>query len=332
MRSRFVFALLCALCVSAMDVSAQAAPQTSLQTFAWQIGGTWVAEGEFAGLGKYTAQRSYRWVLEGRFIEMQQVLRTGGAQSVTVGIIGWDMARGHVAGWGFSDDGSMALTECSITSPGDFVFEGRLVGGAHPGPVHGVFHRTGPDGFTETVHAKSGNEWQPLFQFAFSRKQAPLEPATDTNGMPAPELRLLQPLVGAWEQVSEFTNTRITTEVRFHWTLHGRILRVDEIARAQHKKSVRETQQMVSFFGYDAERKSIVGYRFEADGLVCSSRVTSAEGARPIVMEGEQAGRQQRVVRNSYRAEDDGSLLITTEFQQQGIFQVAANMTLHRKP
>ena len=103
---RLLFGLLCTLCASAVNASAQqrAVTENPLQPFAWPIGRPWVAEGEIPGAGKYTAQRTYRWTLEGRFIEMEQVMRVGGAQSIVVGIIGWDAGKSKVAAWGFADE------------------------------------------------------------------------------------------------------------------------------------------------------------------------------------------------------------------------------------
>lgn len=322
---RPVILFLCVLCASVANLHAQAADP--LKAFDSFIGGTWVAEGEFPGIGRYTAARTYRKILDGKFIEMEQVMHVGSAQASTVGIIGWDAGKHKIAAWGFSDDGSLALTECSLTSPDEFVFEGRLVGGVAPGLARGTFRRTGPDQFAEMVHVKKDGEWQPRFQFAFSSRAKPSPSDSTTNATPAPELRPLERMVGLWIEEVRLTNARYTAEFEARWALGGKFL----VSELRMLGTANAGLRSLSFTSYHAEQKRLVQYSFNSDGGILVARVTASSEVPEMVFEGDLVGPRPRTLRLTYRRRDEDTLTSNTEVQYLGIFQPADNSTWRRK-
>lgn len=318
-----VILFLCALCASVANLHAQGADP--LKPFDYFVG-TWVAEGEFPGAGHYTAERTYRKILDGKFIRMDQVIRIGNTQAATVGIIGWDAEKGKVGAWGFSDDGSLAPTECSMPSSDEFVFEGRLAGGAAPGPVRGTFRATGPDAFTETVHVNKNGEWQAQFQFAFKRKAAPLV-AVNSSSEPVEALKPLERMVGLWTEEVRLTNARYTAEFDVRWALGGWFLASESRMLGTANAGLRS----LAFTGYDAEQKRLVQYSFNSDGSIFIARVTASSDVPEMVFQGDVIGPRPRTLRITYRRRDENTLTSNTELQYLGIYQPADNSVLRKK-
>ena len=317
---------LCVLCVSAVGVQAQRAADDPLKPFDFFVGGTWVAEGEFPGMGRYTAERTYRKILDGKFIEMEQVTKIGAYQSIVRGVSAWHPDKKKIVTWGFADDGSIAISECECASADRSTFEGRLIGGMDPGPVRGNSRRTGPDSFVEIIEAERNGAWQSHGQFEFKRKPGPMA-AVNSSGAPAEALLPLERMVGLWVENVRYTNARYTVELEFRWALGGKFL----VSESRMLGTANAGQRTLTFIGYDAEQKHLVGYSFNADGGIFVARISASADTPEMVFQGDVIGPRPRTLRITYRRRDEDTLTSTTEHQYQGIFQPADNATLRRK-
>jgi hypothetical protein len=142
-----------------------------LVPLAYLVGGTWSAEGELPGLGEYAVERSYRWILKGRFIEQRNVMTLPDQEFETLGIIGWDPARESIATWGFGDDGGIAVTQARSVSPDEFELQGERKAMHNAGPVRASFRKVGENEFLEIAQTRKKGEWVPMFTFRFTREQ-----------------------------------------------------------------------------------------------------------------------------------------------------------------
>ena len=131
--------------------------------------GTWRAEGEFPNLGHYVIDRTYQWSLNRKWIEMTNTFHVSNGYEGTVrGVIGWHPGKESIAAWGFSDDGTLSITECkaeenSITCQGD------LFGGQNPGQTRSTFRIVSGDEFTEVAETRMPSGWNPMFNFRYLR-------------------------------------------------------------------------------------------------------------------------------------------------------------------
>ncbi len=144
--------------------------QDQLKPLEYLVGGTWTAEGDLPGAGHYTAERTYRWTLDGNFIEQHHVMRFSGGQIETKGIIGWDPEKKAIVAWGFGSDGGVATSRADDATAVEVRFEGQRVGGFNAGPVRATNKKVGDGEFLEVAEAKKGETWTPMFTFRFTRK------------------------------------------------------------------------------------------------------------------------------------------------------------------
>ncbi len=165
---------LCLLLLASGALAAGGDPEKDhpLGPIEYMVGGTWTAEREIPGLGRYTAERTYRWVLGGKFIEQRHVMKFSKGEIETKGIIGWDPEKKTIAAWGFGDDGGIATSHAQRTTPTEVRFEGVRVGGVNSGPIRAANRKVSDDEFIEAAEAKTGNEWTPMFSFRFTRKRS----------------------------------------------------------------------------------------------------------------------------------------------------------------
>lgn len=174
--------VLFALCI-ALPVDAQS--PDALRPFAPLVGGVWVAEGEATTLGRYTAERTHEWVLDGRFLRVRQRLVFASGTIIEEDLmIGWDPQAGKLRLWSYASDGSTG-DGFEEVSPGAnrMVFAGRM-----HGPRASEWRTTtffiDETSFSVLVEIRSGREWSPAMTLAF-RKRRP-QGGHDTQG-PAPE-------------------------------------------------------------------------------------------------------------------------------------------------
>jgi hypothetical protein len=73
-----------------------------------------------------------------------------------------------------------------------------------------------------------------------------------------------------------------------------------------------------------------VQYGFNVDGSVSVWQITASDDVPEMVFQGDLIGSQRRTLRVTYRRPDEDTLTSTTEFQYQGIFQPADNVTMRR--
>ena len=168
---KVVFLLL--LTIGAIMGGEQPAKDRPLKPIAYLVEGTWTAQGEMAGIGPYTAERTYRWALGGKFIEQRHVMKFGTGETESKGIIGWDSEEKAIMAWGFGDDGGIATTRAENVTETEIRFEGVRVGGFISGPIRATFNKVNDDEFVENAETKQGNDWTPMFSFKFTRKKSP---------------------------------------------------------------------------------------------------------------------------------------------------------------
>lgn len=140
-----------------------------LKAFDFLTGGTWKAEGEIAGFGKYTAERTYRWSLDSAFIEQYHSMKLKGGKVEAIAFLGWDPGKNSVIAYGFGNDGGIATTAATVERT-VIVFQGSRVGGFNPGPVRGTFTIKDDHEFTESVEVQMQGKWTPSFSFQWMRK------------------------------------------------------------------------------------------------------------------------------------------------------------------
>lgn len=131
--------------------------------------GTWRAEGEFPNMGKYVIDRAYQWSLNEKWLEMTNTFHVASGYEGTVkGVIGWHPGKESLAAWGFSDDGTLSITECKAEEK-QITCQGELFGGRNPGPTRSTFRMVSDDEFTEVAETRMPSGWNPMFSFRFLR-------------------------------------------------------------------------------------------------------------------------------------------------------------------
>jgi hypothetical protein len=141
-----------------------------LKPVEYLVGGIWTTQGEMPGLGTYTAERTYRLVLNGNFIEQRHVMKFAGGEMETKGMIGWDAERKAIVGWGFGSDGGVGTSRAEEATLTEIRFEGERSGGFNTGPIRASIKKTSADEFVEVAEGKKGDVWTPMFTFHFTRE------------------------------------------------------------------------------------------------------------------------------------------------------------------
>jgi hypothetical protein len=153
----------------------------ALRPFAPLVGGVWVAEGEATSLGRYSAERTHEWVLDGRYLRVRQRLEfTSGTIIDEDLMIGWDPQAQKLRLWSFASDGSTG-DGFEEPAPGAnrMVFAGRM-----HGPRASEWRTTtfliDESSFSVLVEIRSGKDWTPAMTLAY-RKRRP-EGGHDAQG------------------------------------------------------------------------------------------------------------------------------------------------------
>jgi len=144
--------------------------EAPLAPFAYLVDGTWTAQGEIPGVGSYSAERTYQWVLGGKFIEQRHVMKFQNGEIETKGIIGWDSEKKTIMAWGFGSDGGIATSSVEHATTSEIRMQGVRVGGFNAGPIRASYQKVSENEFLETAEAKKGGDWTPVFRFRFTRK------------------------------------------------------------------------------------------------------------------------------------------------------------------
>ncbi len=144
----------------------------NLTPIAYLVGDTWTAAGEISGFGKYSAERSYHWVLGRKFIEQRHVMTFPDAEMETKGIIGWNPEKKAIAAWGFGSDGGIAASHVTAATQTEIQMEGTRVGPFNAGPIRSTFRKVNDDEFLEIAEIKKGDDWVAMFTFRFRRTKS----------------------------------------------------------------------------------------------------------------------------------------------------------------
>jgi hypothetical protein len=320
-----------ALLTTALPVRAQAAAAPgadALKPYEFLIG-AWAAEGEFPGASRYTLERSYRPVLNGKFLQSVELITVGGQVIATEMWLGYDPGKQAVSAWGFSSDSSYSMATGAPPRGDTMVMEGRLVGGPEPGLVRSTMKREGNDRFTQLVEVQKGGAWAPHATLRFARRASPgpaasPQPLAATQG--AEPLRPLTLLAGAWRTEGESDGVKYAVEYGFHWTLSGHFLRSEYSVTTGTQTEL----HAVSMIGYDPETKALMQWGFSADGAVITAMVRAT--ADSVVTEGEMVSATRRTpVRITYSRPDADTLSTKTEMQRQGAWRSTGIGLLRRK-
>ncbi len=161
--------LLLALAGAASAGDAPAPGANPLEPFAYLVGGAWTAQGEHPGIGPYTADRTYRWIVGGKFIEQHHAMRFAKGDAETRGVIGWDAEKKVVVAWGFGSDGGIAVVRAVPVTPTEIRFEGERTGGLDAGPIRATFRKISDREFEEIAEVRKGDAWEPMVTFRFVR-------------------------------------------------------------------------------------------------------------------------------------------------------------------
>jgi len=132
-------------------------------------GGCWVAAGQVPGLGEYTAERAYSWVLGGQFLAERHNMDLGRYAMKWDSVIGWHPDAQKVIQYSFGNDGSIAVCELTVQND-ELVIEGERFGGARPGPLRRRLKPVSSDQFIEVTEAARRGEWAPVMQMNFVRR------------------------------------------------------------------------------------------------------------------------------------------------------------------
>jgi hypothetical protein len=149
--------------------SSQMTIKDQLKSIEYLVGVTWTTQGELPGVGKFTAERTYRWALGGNFIEQRHVMRFSTGEMETKGMIGWDPEKKAIVAWGFGSDGGIATSRADPPTPTEIRFEGVRVGDFNAGPIRATNKKESDDEFVEIAESKKSDVWVPMFTFRFTR-------------------------------------------------------------------------------------------------------------------------------------------------------------------
>lgn len=140
-----------------------------LESIEYLVGGTWTTQGDLPGVGKFSAERTYHWMLGKNFIEQHHVMRFPGGEMETKGVIGWDPEKKVIVAWGFGSDGGIATSHSTSATPTEIRFEGVRVGVFNAGPIRATHKKVNNDEFVEIAESRKGDAWVSMFTFRFTR-------------------------------------------------------------------------------------------------------------------------------------------------------------------
>jgi hypothetical protein len=135
------------------------------------VGGTWVAEGEAGRLGRYTAERTHEWALDGRFLRVRQrMVFAAGTTIEEELLIGWDPQAAKLRLSSFASDGSTGEGwEDAGAGENRFIFTGRTYG-ARAGEWRTTTFLIDATSFSVLVEMRSAKAWVPAMTLAFHKK------------------------------------------------------------------------------------------------------------------------------------------------------------------
>lgn len=169
MRSRLRTLLPVLLFLLAAPAAAQEGP---LRSFAPLVGAVWVADGEQSALGRYRAERTYEWALDGRYVRMRQTLSLPEGRTLEEEtLIGWDPEASRYTLWGFSSDGSRTDALGEATGENRFVFTGKTYG-ARSGDWRMTTFIIDEASMSVLLEVRARAEFEPIMTFAFRRTEA----------------------------------------------------------------------------------------------------------------------------------------------------------------
>jgi hypothetical protein len=278
--------------------------------------------------GHETIQRTYRWTLGGKFMEMKAVGQDGATELIAWHYLGVDPGTGKVTLWEFTAEGNgPILTQTESSARGELRLEGRFRVGTQSGPLRVTWKKEAGQLQEELEQLRDG-KWQ-----GFTLTFAPLprgvqlwEPTLPDQPPKGSPLAPLEKLVGTWLVTGESEGTRYAVEYRFSWVMRGHFLRSEYSVTTGTQTEL----HAVSMIGYDPETKALMQWGFSADGAVITAIVRAT--ADSVVTDGEMVSATRRTpVRVTYAKPDPDTLSTKTEMQRQGAWRSTGTGLLKRK-
>lgn len=272
---RVAAVLLIALGVPLLKARAEDRP---LDRYAWLVG-VWCGQGELPGTGKYADEYAYEWTMDRRFMKTTYVMRVGDKVVWTdVGMVGWDASRECMVGFNFGMEGSIGWGRVIQEEPGDsFLMEGKVVGTKETGEFRVRMKRLPADGLQMIMESKQGDAFVPQPAQTYVRKgSGGIVPAAEPDAPTTLEgLKALEALAGVWQGEAVGPDGRRSPfETAFEWRLSRSFLRITEVSTdAEGRK-----HEVLEWIGWNPETKSIVSFRFGADGTVRTADAAFSEG------------------------------------------------------
>ena len=187
--------------------------------------GDWTGKGT-AGGEPIIFYTSCKWVLEGRFLELNQTfLNTrNDITSTRRQLVGWDSGKRRLAAWTFYSDGSYVLAT-GLARDGRITFEGCEI--THDGKkkLHeGTVAFAGRDKWTYEVLIRNRGKKEPdLYRGEATRIQQLPDLPKEDGGAPRKELKPVEEEIRQWTNWTKTQPWRATC----HWTLQHTILQLD---------------------------------------------------------------------------------------------------------
>ena len=331
-RSNIMLIGMCAamLAFAAGDARAQGAAAPAVQKNALApvefLVGTWQADGQTPGMGKFTIYRQYQPLFGGSFIEMREVMRGEKRNVNTRAIIGVDPLTGKLTGWSFADDGSMTeIVLMDAPAADGVVFEGKFVAGAAPNPIRSSIKKTAA-GFDEIIQTQRGGQWTNFTTMKFAKAAGEQDFSGGISGLPPPDSPLapLSKFAGAWLIEGENDGQKFVVEYAFQWALGGRFM------TTTYSVGMGGAPQLhaMSMIGYDPSAKALIQRGFNTEGSVLRARVSVAGDT--LTWEGQMAGAESRGLRSTYRLTDPDTLEFTTEVKKGDTWESLGTAPMRR--
>jgi hypothetical protein len=154
-----------------------AAQDSPVRAFAGLIGGVWEAQGEIPALGRFRAERTHEWALDGRYLRIRQTMSLADGRSIEEEtLIGWDPGPGHFLLWGFASDGSRSHGTGQAVDASRFVFTGRTEE-QRAADWRMTSFLIDESTMSVLVEVRGAGAYQPAMTLAFRRRAVP--PATE---------------------------------------------------------------------------------------------------------------------------------------------------------
>ncbi len=225
--------------------------------------GDWAGNGTIAG-EPFAFYSSYKWALEGRFLELNQCVLDA-HESVTSTrrqLVGWDARERRLVAWTFYSDGSYVRAS-GAKRDNRIAFRGREITSDGMKKQHeGAVTLAGRDRWKyEIVIRTEGNENPVVCRGEAARIEQLPDLPNEGGGAPRKELKPVEREIRQW---TNWTKTQ-TWRASCRWTLRHKILQVDTPLG-------KDTAQML--IGWNPQESKAAYWWFDSTGNIAGPAVT----------------------------------------------------------